>query len=213
MQVVKVGGSLLDLPDLGVRLGAFLEPRFPAVVVAGGGKTADCVREMDSIHRLGEEKSHWLALRAAAVNAHLLADILPRAAVCNEFQLLRNILYVHKFPILDPYRFCREEEEFRRNASGGPRPELPHSWTVTTDSVAARVANHYRATLYLLKSTPLPPATGLDDAARLGLVDPYFPIEARSLEVIYVNLRAEPPQLSVLHRRGAAISDDAPPER
>ena len=61
----------------------------------------------------------------------------------------------------------------------------------TTDSIAARVADHLGAAeLALLKSADLPPGTDRTSAARLGLVDPLFPLVARGLGcVTYRNLR------------------------
>src|SRR5207248_9110984 len=58
--VVKVGGSLYDLPDLADRLRRWLSalaaPR--VLLVPGGGPTADVIRTFDQRHRLGEEASH-----------------------------------------------------------------------------------------------------------------------------------------------------------
>src|SRR6516164_6648499 len=68
---IKIGGSLFDLPRLGERLSTFLlelSPHLP-VLVAGGGAIADHVREMDTRQGLGDEKAHWLALRAVTLNA------------------------------------------------------------------------------------------------------------------------------------------------
>src|SRR5262245_39135000 len=81
--VVKVGGSLFDLPDLGPRLLRWLadlgEPH--VLLVAGGGALVDAIRTVDRVQRLGEEKSHWLALRAMTLNGYVLADLLPGAQV------------------------------------------------------------------------------------------------------------------------------------
>ena len=81
--VVKVGGSLFDLPDLRQRLQSYLA-RFDAdkvALVPGGGATADAVRAFDRVHRLGEETSHWLAIQALSVNARFLQTILPGATI------------------------------------------------------------------------------------------------------------------------------------
>lgn len=50
--VVKVGGSLFDLPDLGPRLRAWLKTLRTAdvLLVPGGGPTADVVRSLDRAH-------------------------------------------------------------------------------------------------------------------------------------------------------------------
>src|ERR1700730_10035653 len=75
--VVKVGGSLFDLADLGARLRAWLEPVVagPVLLVPGGGPTADVVRAFDRLHALGEETAHWLAVRALTLNAHFLQTL------------------------------------------------------------------------------------------------------------------------------------------
>ena len=68
--IVKVGGSLYDLPDLGPRLLRLLDrPEMqPTFVVPGGGRLVDDIRGLDRLHRLGEEASHWLALSVNAVS-------------------------------------------------------------------------------------------------------------------------------------------------
>ncbi len=56
--VVKVGGSLFDLPDLGPRLVQFLArlPTREIILVPGGGPIADLIRKFDQLHGLGEER-------------------------------------------------------------------------------------------------------------------------------------------------------------
>src|SRR5258708_14485560 len=76
--VVKVGGSLFDMPDLRPRLIQFLRRlSCPEVaLVPGGGRIVDAIRHLDRWHGLGEEASHWLALRALSLNAHFLPHLL-----------------------------------------------------------------------------------------------------------------------------------------
>src|SRR2546430_770089 len=85
--VLKVSGSLYDLPDLGPRLQCFLAGLTGAdvLLIPGGGGTADVVRDLDARHGLGQEKAHWLALRALTLNAHFLASLLPSACVVENF--------------------------------------------------------------------------------------------------------------------------------
>lgn len=162
--VVKVGGSLFDLPDLGERLRRLLTPRPRALLVPGGGLTADAIRALDRIHRLGEEASHWLAIRALGLNAHVLARLLPEARVCTDLPG-RETLGWH---ILDPLPF------FERDEANADR--LPHQWHVTSDSLAVRVAVAAAATeLLLLKSVDAPSGASWEEAARVGVVDGYFP--------------------------------------
>src|SRR5262249_51626632 len=74
----KVGGSLFDWPELGQRLGQWLDTlSSPTVLlIPGGGAIVEFIRKIDRWHHLGEEKAHWLALRALTINAHFLAAIL-----------------------------------------------------------------------------------------------------------------------------------------
>ena len=153
MIVVKVGGSLYGRPDLGPALLTYLSKLDqPALIVPGGGSFADAVRELDHLHQLGEERSHWLALEAMNMAGAFLRSLGVTA------------------PILDAVAFCREHDD------------LPHSWNATSDSVAALAARVHRATrLVLLKSVEIRLGTSWDDAANRAWVDGCFPELAKRL--------------------------------
>jgi 5-(aminomethyl)-3-furanmethanol phosphate kinase len=177
--VVKLGGSLYGLPDLGPRLRRWLAQQPHSVVmVPGGGPAADVIRAYDRTHQLGEEASHWLALAMLTVNARFLAALLPGAAIAslpNEGAAL-TILDVHAFALADE-----------------ARPDhLPHLWEATSDSLAVRVAHLLGANeLVLLKSTAW--RGDWQSAADIGVVDPWFPEALRragSLQVRVVDFRA-----------------------
>jgi aspartokinase-like uncharacterized kinase len=188
--VVKVGGSLYDLPDLGPRLRRWLTTCNTSniLLVPGGGSTADVIRHLDQVHRLGEEEAHWLALRALTLNAHLLQRLLPEAVVIGgSAQELRR-RDRPRWAIVDAHAFAVEDES---------QPgHLPHVWDATSDAVAARVAVVSGARrLVLLKSISLPEGMDWDTAAREELVDGVFAslIEVPDVvgEVWLVNLREE----------------------
>lgn len=124
MIVVKVGGSLYDLPDLGERLSQFFTSLDDDIIlVPGGGGAADTVRGWDRVHRLDAKASHWLAIQAMDLAGGLLRQLTDK-----------NILQVEQF--------AREHDV------------LPCSWNVTSDSIAAHVASILNASLLvLLKST------------------------------------------------------------
>ena len=88
--VVKVGGSLFDMPELRERLSAWLAQLDAAKVllIPGGGALADVVRTLDQTHRLGEEAAHWLAIRAMSLNAQFLQKLLPEATILTEPEAL-----------------------------------------------------------------------------------------------------------------------------
>jgi probable H4MPT-linked C1 transfer pathway protein len=185
--VVKVGGSLFDLPDLGSQLARWLQTLSagPIFLVPGGGRLADTLRELDQRHRLGEVRAHWLALQALTLNAHFLAGVLPRAAVVQDLDACAACWSSGTIPILDAHTFAQADE--------GQPGALPASWNVTSDSLAARVAHRAGARqLILLKSISLEPMVDLAEAARCGVVDPYFACTAAGLSVKVVNFRAWP---------------------
>ena len=183
--VVKLGGSLLTWPGLRDGLSAYWQARRfrRPVVIVGGGGAADLVRDLDRIHGLGEGRSHQLALHALDLTARLFAGLMSGLDVVDRPDELASVWDAGRIPILSPRRFL-EADAHRPGA-------LPHSWDATTDSIAARVTDHLGAAeLALLKSAPLPPGTDRASAARLGLVDPLFPLVAWGLgRVTYRNLR------------------------
>jgi aspartokinase-like uncharacterized kinase len=167
--VVKVGGSLFDLPDLRERLNALLRSlsTHRILLVPGGGVMADVVRELDCRHELGEEKAHWLALRALSLSARFLVHLLPTSEVVNAVADCPGVWEHGKVAILDAFAFACDDE--------GKARSLPHHWDVTSDSIAARVAEVSGARrLLLLKSVDLPKGIAWNEAGRRGLVDCYF---------------------------------------
>ncbi|MFO0843941.1 MAG: hypothetical protein U0797_16345 [Gemmataceae bacterium] len=181
MIVAKVGGSLYDLPDLAARLRRFLEARGDPdwLLVPGGGAAANAVRAFDRTHRLGDERAHWLALRACSLNAHFLHLLLPRTRLVSDPRAHRGS------GVLDPFAFAAADE--------GRPGCLPHRWDATSDSVAARAAIVVGARLVLLKSVTVPPGMSWEDAAAAGHVDPVFPrlVREAGLAVEVVNLRGD----------------------
>src|SRR2546422_294782 len=89
--VVKVGGSLLDIPDLVDRLrGALAALATPRIIlVVGGGSAAELVRQRSRLDNLGEDKSHWLAIRAMTFNSYLVEALLPNSMVITSLEQSR----------------------------------------------------------------------------------------------------------------------------
>jgi len=190
VRVVKVGGSLFDFPRLALALRNWLAAQPPArnVLVAGGGKLADVIREADQRFSLGDETSHWLCIEALRVTARLLAALLPEAQLITVLAQLNTELDqadAMRTMVFCPENFMQEVEHTWDGRS------LPHTWSVTTDSIAARLAEVIQAEeLVLLKSSEPPPET--EDMG--GYVDEYFPIAARNVgKIRFVNLQASAP--------------------
>ena len=192
--VVKIGGSLLDWDRSPSRIRAFLD-RFRderVVVVCGGGKLVDAIRELDRMHRLGDEVSHALAMKILDFSAKTAAEMVPGLARVESCEAFEDCWSRGVIPALAPRRFLEDDD---RSAD-----RLPHSWSTTSDSIAARLATRLgSSTLILLKSATLPPNCDRAGAARLGLVDPEFVKAAGALESVrYVNLRDSRPEVATL---------------
>ncbi|MCH2375909.1 MAG: uridylate kinase [Planctomycetes bacterium] len=189
--VVKLGGSLLDLPDLALRLTNFLSEfdRLRTVTICGGGPTVDLIRTWDRQLNLGEEASHWIALQARTVNAQVVARVVECVEYTSRIEDFTEIWSRGHVPVYDALTFIREIDEH----SVAP---LPRRWRVTSDSIAARLAIHLKAPeLVLLKSTTLPENLTLKRAAQEGFVDPHFPVAGREVpRVVSVNLRSAEPE-------------------
>jgi aspartokinase-like uncharacterized kinase len=125
--VVKIGGSLIDaVPAIVTELIRCAEP---VLVVPGGGPFADLVR---SFNIGNEHAAHWMAIAAMEQYGwYIAAHGLPttdRAVIPPSPEVLL------------PYRLMRE------------RNPLPHSWDVTSDTIAAFIARELGIELVLLKS-------------------------------------------------------------
>lgn len=190
IRVIKVGGSLFELPEIRQRLADWLAAQSPAtcVFVAGGGKVVQSIRELDTLHRLGEAASHWLCIRAMSVTARLLVDLLDDAALVDELRGLHELFESRpsRAAVFDVTRFMTGEEP---SLSG---VVLPQDWSVTSDSIAARLAQVVGAAELVLLKSELPASGRLDEMAAAGYIDGFFPTIAVELpEVRFVNLRDE----------------------
>jgi aspartokinase-like uncharacterized kinase len=191
--VLKLGGSLLDLADLPQRL-ARLEAGPGALVVVGGGAVADHIRGFDARFGLGPEVGHWMAVRAMALNAGLLHAILAPARWITAWAQLPEAVGACAWALASPIDLLQAME-----AAGAG---VPHRWSFTSDSIAARFARELEAPLCLLKSADAPSPCTAERAAAEGLVDADFPEAARGV------VRAE---LQNLRAGGAPVAMHAQP--
>ncbi len=119
MIVVKLGGSLIHRAR--ELLNEIIEYSNAAgekiLIVPGGGIFADTVRKMNA----SEEASHWMAVLAMEQFGYYIGDD-------TNVKLTESLEFDEKVGILLPYRLMKEKDE------------LPHSWDVTSDTIAAWVA-------------------------------------------------------------------------
>jgi len=188
VRIIKLGGSLLEIPELADRLENWLRLQSPMAtwVVVGGGAAANVVRELDRANRLDESTAHWLAIRAMQFNAHLVAALLSGATLLKSFDQPSTSEQPPGVWVVDPWAMLRQESPQHVDP-------LPESWDVTSDSIAAWIATTAKAKeLVLLKSTLLKRGRLVQDAVESEYVDRYFAHAAQSLpRVRCVNFQDE----------------------
>lgn len=155
--IVKVGGGLLGKAgalELVIEALTAFAPRRRLAIVPGGGPFADAVRQMFRRIKIGEDAAHWMAVLGMDQYAHALAARMPNAVLVDAPEAIVAAVNAGRLPIVAPYRWLR-----------GADP-LPHSWDVTSDSIAAWIAGALGARRIVL----IKPA----DRERKKLVDAYF---------------------------------------
>ena len=197
--LIKVGGSLLSLRDLGERLQQLFTATRASkiVVVPGGGEVTDFVRQWDRTHSLETEVSHRLAVDSLGLTARLLASLLPDAGLASS-QAKAN--RSQKVSILDVPAILAEAENQKS-------PPLPSGWHVTSDSIAAWIAVQWGVDeLILAKSVDAPAAIPgnsncLQPVTAERAVDAGFGHFIPDLPPLFwCNLRGDPTELFALEK-------------
>jgi aspartokinase-like uncharacterized kinase len=187
LRIVKVGGSLFDLPDLRERLEAWRRSQSPAtnLFIAGGGNLAEALRELDRAHHLNERDVHWLSIEAMSITAKFLRSLLHVGLLrtCDEIEDALSGTRPTDW-VLDPLTFYDDEEPCL------PGTKLPTTASVTSDSIAARVAEAMHADELVLLKSRLPETASIASESRAGYVDEFFPTIGGQLKCVKcVNLR------------------------
>ena len=182
-QVVKIGGSLFDWPDLGPRLCEWLSVHAAreTILVPGGGRLVDIVRDLDRTHGIGDDVAHQMAIRAMTMNADLLAALIPDSCVIDGPDLAELLWEQSRWPILDALAFCESD-----NAG-----VLSHTWDVTSDSIAGRLAIAIGAAELVLLKSASSPAGDVAAWAEGGYVDRWLPrlLAGSKIQVRAINFR------------------------
>ncbi len=162
--VVKLGGSLARSPLLRNWLDVLATGGGRLAVVPGGGPFADEVRAMQHLWRFGDPAAHRMALLAMEQYGIMLAGLRPELRSAADRTQIRETLRDGLVPVWMPTRMTLG------------RKDILESWDVTSDSLAAWLANSLGADcLLLVKPAAVEPAWPLADLVRLGIVDRALP--------------------------------------
>jgi hypothetical protein len=211
--VCKIGGSLSRPEVLPPLLKTLEAVRFEhrLVVVPGGGAFADAVRIESTAFQLGETASHWMAILAMDQYGYLLADLSQEARTVRTTTEVKEALRDGALPILLPSTLLLAADP------------LPHSWDVTSDTIAAYVAVCLGANLLVLlkdvdgvltadpREDPgavLIPRVSPAELARYTCVDAAFAREAERLRRCWILSGRYPERLVDLLRVGETLGTE-----
>ena len=162
--VVKLGGSLAGGAELAGWLDALAAGGGRVVLVPGGGPFADTVRAMQRSWSFDDATAHHLALLAMEQYGLMLAGMQPVLRPAASRAAIRQRLTEGAVPVWLPARMALT------------RTEIPQSWDVTSDSLAAWLAADLGADgLVLVKSVAIAAGSTVEDLAARGVVDPVLP--------------------------------------
>jgi aspartokinase-like uncharacterized kinase len=164
MWVIKLGGSMAGSPRLLEWLALLAGAPVRLVIVPGGGPFADQVRAAQARWRFDDVAADRMAVLAMEQFGLMLAALQPGLRPAATRTAIRQVQRQGGVPVWLP---ARKTER---------RPELPTSWAVTSDSLAAWLAGVLEAQrLVLVKSAEPPPGpVTAAELGRLGLVDDAF---------------------------------------
>jgi dihydroneopterin aldolase len=136
--VIKLGGSHAFAPHLRPWLHAISRCAGRVVVVPGGGPFADAVREAQGKMGFDDRAAHHMALLAMEQYACALASIEPALVMADSPTGIRQALGRAQVPVWSPVRMVLGAKD------------IPWSWAVTSDSLAAWLAGQLGARRILL---------------------------------------------------------------
>jgi len=163
LTVVKLGGSHAFAPHLADWVEAIARFQGRIVVVPGGGPFADAVRAAQPKIGFDDDAAHRMALLAMEQYGCALASLNPRLALAESRAAIDRALAAGRVPIWLPTRMVLAATE------------IPWSWDVTSDSLAAWLAGTLHAARLLLVKHVAAGAVGVQDLVARGLLDPAFP--------------------------------------
>lgn len=122
MKIIKLGGSLIHIAKKIVKeITEYTNSTGETILIVPGGSIfADLVRKVNP----SQEAAHWMAVLAMEQYGYYLADG-TEADMIDNLDIEDAGTY-----ILLPYDLLKKKDE------------LPHSWDVTSDTIAAWVAKH-----------------------------------------------------------------------
>ena len=152
--VVKLGGSLLSRVDWPLHLSRWLESHRDEqiLLMVGGGKVIDAIREIDARASLPVDQVHWRCVQLLDATFDIVRWTMPDLKTLDQPSnwepfvdepKLRGVwlIRVAAYYVPDVSRDAnRAEPETPKNEPRRIRSRLPHDWRTTTDAIAVAMA-------------------------------------------------------------------------
>lgn len=164
LTVVKLGGSYAFSSDLPGWLAAIASSAGDIVLVPGGGPFADAVRSAQPRMGFDDDAAHHMALLGMDQYGRALAALNKRFTPAASIAGIRRALRAGNVPVWSP-----TEMVLKRN-------DIPRSWEVTSDGLAAWLACQIgaRRVLLIKHVDPPPDPIRIEDLVARGVVDRSF---------------------------------------
>ena len=130
--IFKIGGQILEnsknIESTISQLTQLYEENIlqKILLIPGGGSYANFIRRIDEELMLGDDLAHWMAIYSMNYNGIELNRKYPKLECIGELEKFQDAK--KKFCVFLPYNDLRKNDT------------LPHSWDVTSDSIALYIA-------------------------------------------------------------------------
>ncbi len=167
-RVVKLGGSLLSIPELHQRVWQWIgqQPEMPTLWLVGGGALVETLRQWQTIQvgrPFADEDAHWACIDLMSVTARMFGSLFPQWPIVSSPGTVQGHIDSGQSNLVFD---C---SEWIKGVSN-----LPCDWSVTSDSIAGRLAIELCCDeLVLLKSCDRA-GESIDENVSAGVIDDHF---------------------------------------
>ena len=164
LTVVKLGGSYAFSSDLQGWLAAIASNAGDIVLVPGGGPFADAVRSAQPRMGFDDDAAHHMALLGMDQYGRALAALNKRFTPAASIAGIRRAVRAGNVPVWSPTEMVLKSND------------IPRSWEVTSDGLAAWLACRIgaRRVLLIKHVDPPPDPIRIEDLVARGVVDRSF---------------------------------------